>query len=145
MSARTPSLADVLTRLIRDQRLSYAHIARIGRISRNTVKQIADGKTVNPGPDTLCKIAVGLAVDPYTGRIHQETMVMALDELGTASGHDDLAGRWVRQTLPVLLTTVVGNLETATAWVELIAQFPDIAPDNVRAIVERLSAQRREQ
>jgi transcriptional regulator with XRE-family HTH domain len=139
MSARVSSLADVLTKLRRGQRLSYAHIARVGHLSRNTVKQITDGKTRRPSEDTLCKIAVGLAVDPYTGRINQETMVRALRELGEAAGYPDLREHHVQQTLPVLLSTITGNLETAQAWVDLIVATPDLDPEDVRRIAAEVA------
>lgn len=134
-----PTLAVVLTRLIRNQRVSYAHIARIGHLSRNTVALIAKGETPHPTADTLCRIAVGLAADPYTGRIDQDAMVMALDDLGAVSGHGDLRDAWVRQTLPVLLATIVGSLDAATAWVELIAAHPDANPAQVRALAAELA------
>lgn len=143
MSSVALPLADTLTRLIRDQRVSYAHIGRIGHLSRNTIKLIADGSTRHPTADTLCRIALGLSADPYTGRIHQETLVMALEELGDASGRGDLHAALRRETLPVLLATIVGSVETAAAWVELIAAYPDVDPAEVRPHVERAARRRR--
>ena len=143
MSALPATLAGVLTRIRREQRLSYAHIGRVGHLSRNTVKQIADGKTTDPSVETLCRIALGLAVDPYTGQINQDTLTMSLRDLGAASGRDDLAGELVRETLPVLLAAVIGDRDRAAAWVALIAAYPDLDPADVREMVERLARRRR--
>lgn len=137
------TLAATLTRIRRDQRLSYAHIGRVGRLSRNTIKQIADGKTADPSGETLCRIALGLAVDPYTGQINQDTLAMSLRALGAAAGHTDLRGELVEQTLPVLLAAVIGDRERAAAWVALIAAHPDVEPDAVRPSVEQLAHRRR--
>lgn len=135
MTTSTPTLAEVLTRLIHEERLSYAHIARIGGLSRNTVKQIADGRTTNPNEETLCRISVGLAANPYTGRVHQETMTNALEHLGAAIGGEAVLVEWVRRTLPILVTTLTGEFNRATAWVDLIAQFPDTDPEPVRSFL----------
>lgn len=138
MSVQEMTLASELTRLIREQRLSYAHIARPGQLSRNTVKQIADGKTRHPGAMTLCLIAVGLAVDPYTGRLDQETLVKALGRLGATSGYGDLREEGVRRILPAVLAAVVGDLDAAQAWTEVIFASPKVDVDRVRALAARL-------
>jgi len=83
-----------------------------------------------------------LAVDPYTGEIDQEVLVMALEKLGRASGHPDLGRRWAQNTIPVLLASVVGSVETATAWVELIATFSDFDAEQVRRVADELTKQR---
>lgn len=131
-----------MTSLMREQRLTYAQIARPGRLSRNTVRLIAIGKTRDPEEHTLFRIGLGLAVDPYTGEIDQEVLVMALERLGRASGHPDLGRRWAQNTIPVLLASVVGSVETATAWVELIAAFPDFDVEHVRRLADELTKQR---
>ena len=135
------SLADALTALIHEQRLSYAQIARPGRLTRNTVRLIAIGKTRNPSEHTLVKIGVGLAVSPYTGHLDQEVLAMALRRLGRASGHPDLGQRWAENTIPVLLATVTGSVETATAWVQLIEQFPSLDEEHIRQLATLLARQ----
>ncbi len=142
MSPVSPTLAETLTTLIHDQRLSYAHIARVGHLSRNTVKQIADGKTKQPNAETLCLIAVGLAQDPYTGSIDQETLVMALRRLGRAAGYDDLREDGVMRLLPPLLATITGDLDAARAWADLVVEHAGLDADRVRALGRRRARSR---
>lgn len=142
MTGDETSLAATFNRLIQSQRLSYAHIARIAHLSRNTVKLIADGKTRQPTAETLCRIAVGLGADPYTRRVHQETMVMALRELGEAAGYGDLKDGWITDVLPVLLATITGDVERASAWLQVIADYAGVEPERVRALLERATERR---
>ena len=139
METDNETLALALTRLMRRQRLTYAQIARPGRLSRNTVRLIAKGITTDPGEDTLTKIGVGLSVDPYTGEIDQEVMIMSLRRLGRASGHPDLGKQWARDAIPVLLAAIVGSVERAEAWVDLIAQYPELDVERLRQIIEQFA------
>lgn len=127
--------------LIREQRLSYAQVARPGRLSRNTVRLIALGITENPSESTLAKIGLGLSVDPYTGEIDKEVLTMSLARLGRASGHQDLGEQWARDAIPVLLATVIGSVDRASAWIDLITEYPDLDVETVRRMVEQLARQ----
>lgn len=142
MSESRPSLAQTLTKLRLDERLSYAHIARVGRISRNTAKQIADGKTHQPDAETLAKIAVGIGVDPSYGHMVQDTLDRALRELGEAAGYGDLRDPLMTRTLPVLLAAVVGDLDDAVAWLVRMAAESPKAAEHTRALGRRLDAER---
>jgi hypothetical protein len=139
MSDVDETLAEALTRLMHDQRLGYAQIAKPGHLSRNTVRLIATGKTLHPGELTLIKICVGLAVHPHYRILDQEYLRMSLDTLGRASGHPDLGTEGIQRTLPVLLATIVGDLDAANAWVELIAEQAALTSDEVRALSAQLS------
>jgi len=54
----------------------------------------------------------------------------------------DPAVFWAHTMLPVLLTRIVGSVDTAVAWAELIAAFPDLDVDQVRQIGEQLAQER---
>lgn len=137
MNADRPSLAATLMRLKKAERLSYAFIGRIAGLTRNTVRLIAVGTTRQPSADTLCRIAVALATDPYDRRIDQEKLARFLRELGAAAGYADLKLSLVDETLPVLLAVLVGDHEQAAAWVRLIADAPAADVTDVRAMIRR--------
>ena len=136
-----PTLGQALSTIIREQRLSYAQVARPGRLSRNTVRLIALGITKDPSESTLAKISLGLSVDPYTGEIDKEVLTMSLARLGHASGHQELGEQWARDAIPVLLATVIGSVDRASAWVDLITRYPDLDVEIVRDAVERIVRQ----
>jgi hypothetical protein len=142
MTTPNPTLGQALSTMIREQRLSYATVARPGRLSRNTVRLIALGMTENPDVSTLAKIGLGLSVDPYTGEIDKEVLTMSLARLGRASGHQDLGEQWAHDAIPVLLATVIGSVERAAAWVDLITRYPELDVELVREAVERLARQK---
>lgn len=141
MPPRKETLAQALSAVIRDERSTYARVARPGRLSRNTVRLIALGRTEHPSESTLVKIAVGLSVDPYTGKIDKKVLTRSLARLGRASGHQNLGEHWARDEIPVLLAIVIGSLDVAEAWVDLIADYPDLDPTSVRRMVEHLARQ----
>jgi transcriptional regulator with XRE-family HTH domain len=143
MSADAPTPASVLRAWIDKNRQSYAHIARVAGVSRNTVTQIVNGKTHQSSAQTLCQIAVGIAVDPKSGQTDQEVIDKTIELLEPVAGLGDLRERGVRQPMRVLLATVVGSREVADDWLDLIADYPDIAPSQVRALLDRWRAQRR--
>jgi len=145
MSTRTETIAHALTALIHDERSTYARVARPGRLARNTVRLIALGRTKSPSESTLVKIAVGLSVDPYTARIDKKILTRSLARLGRASGHQTLGKDWVRDEIPVLLAVVVGSVEAAEAWVDLIADYPDLDVASVRRWAEQQARQKKPQ
>lgn len=132
MNSAPPSLAATLTRLKKRERLPYAQIARVARLTRNTVRLIATGTTHQPSAETLCRIAVGLSTDPDDGRIDQEKLVTYVRQLGQAAGLGDLRRTLVEETLPVLLAAVVGDHERAAAWARLVADLPDADVASIR-------------
>jgi hypothetical protein len=115
----------VLWLLKKDQRVSYAHIARPGKLSRNTVKLILDGTTRNPSRETVCKLLIGLALDPDDGTTDQEFLKDALARVTQVSGYEDLVTDWLPGTLACLLAAHVGDLEVAKAWLGLIRDRQD--------------------
>lgn len=142
-SRNNGDVAAVLTFWKRDQRVSYAHIARPGKLSRNTVKLIATGQTQHPSRETVCKIVVGLALDPYDGSTDQEVLSSALGEMAQALGYEDLVTEWLPGTLECLLAAHVGDLERARAWLGLIREHPGVDPEAIAALaahVPQLSA-----
>lgn len=129
----TDSLAVVVTKLKRHYRLSYAQIGRVAGLSRNGVKQIADGKTLHPDMETLCRLAVGLVADPDDETIDQEELAAALAHIGRASGYGALRESYVRTALPVLLAVITADLAVARAWLAIIEHQTPAVAEEIRA------------
>jgi hypothetical protein len=124
-STESPTIGAIVSSWRKRQRVSYAHIARPGRLSRNTIKLIADGVTRRPSHDTLVKIAVGLALDPYDKTIDREVLGLVLHQFQRVVGYQDLLDPWLTTTLEVLLATIVVDTERARAWLTLMAMHHD--------------------
>jgi hypothetical protein len=133
-SRDSEELAHVLWFLKKDQRVSYAHIARPGKLSRNTVKLILDGTTRNPTRETVCKVLIGLALDPDDGTTDQEFLKDALARVTQVPGYEDLVTDWLPGTLECLLAAHVGDLAVARAWLEMIRDRRDAGLDEIAEI-----------
>lgn len=132
-------VAAILTFWKQDQRVSYAHIARPGQLSRNTVKLIATGATRHPSRETVCKIVVGLALDPYDGSTDQDVLTSALGDMAQALGYEDLVTEWLPGTLECLLAAHVGDLERARAWLRLIREHPSADTEAIAALAAHVA------
>jgi hypothetical protein len=133
-SRDSDDLAVVLMLMKKDQRVTYAHIARPGKMSRNTIKLILTGETRHPGRETVCKILVGLALDPDDGTTDQEFLTEAIERVTQVPGYEDLMTDWLPGTLECLLAAQVGDLARARAWLRLIRERQDAALAEIEEI-----------
>lgn len=140
----TDSLSVVVTKLKRASRLGYAQIARVAGLSRQGIKAIADGLTLHPDAETLCRFAIGVLTDPDDGAIDQEELAITLEHLGRASGYGDLRECCIRTVLPVLLTVVTADHAASTAWLSLVAHQTPAADVDIHAFDAMLTATRRD-
>jgi transcriptional regulator with XRE-family HTH domain len=141
-SSKRATLGAILMRWKLDQRLTYAAIARPGMLSRNTVKKIADGSTPNPSRDTICKLAVGLAIDPGYGTTDKEVLTTSLREMWETAGYEDDLADWLRSSLEVLLTVLIQDRTRARGWLDLAAQERDATAEQIAACGEWLRRER---
>lgn len=125
MAERT-RLGDTLEKLIQDQRVSIAHIVKYGEISRNTIWLIQQGVTTTPEPETLRKIARGLATDPHSAQFDRPVYITCLRTLCEGAGMRDLTADIPPCDLETEIRAVVGNRDDASALTLFVRRFPNM-------------------
>lgn len=121
-------LGDTLERLIQDQRVSIAHIVKYSGISRNTIWLIQQGVTTDPEPETLRKIARGLATDPHSTKFDRPVYVNSLRALCEAAGLPDLTEEIPPCDLETEIRAVVGDRDAASVLTLLVRRYPRMTP-----------------
>lgn len=131
-------LASVLSRWIRRERLRPADIERAAGVTRAHLWLITTGKVSRPMPETLRKIAQGLATDPDTGEVDRLKRDQALMELSAAAGYPE-TGDADADELAHAIRAVVGNQQLTEFWCTVIAAYPTLTPTHqqvLRAVLE---------
>src|SRR4051812_49329673 len=123
-----PSLASVLSRWIRQERLRPADIERASGITRAHLWLMTSGKVSRPTPETLRKLARALATDPHTGERDRVKAELALRELSEAAGYPELGTDPDASDLAAALRAAVGNQQVADFWREMVGRYPEISP-----------------
>ena len=136
MATPTPSLATVLSRWIRAERLRPMHFVA-GGISRGHLRLMLAAKPVRPDIKTLRKVARVVATDP-DGKVDRLKYDTVLRELAVAAGHDDLLPRVAESELEAAIAGYVTNPQVADFYHEIIKTYPDLTPAHqqiVRAVL----------
>jgi transcriptional regulator with XRE-family HTH domain len=128
MAEESPSLATVLTRWIRRERLRPYDIERASGITRAHLWLMTHGRVKRPTPETLRKLAKALASDPETGEVDRLKRNEALREMSAAVGYADPGSSADRDDLVRVVGAVVGNQQVTEFWCELISEHPDVSP-----------------
>jgi hypothetical protein len=121
------TLAEALDGWIADQRLRVADVARSGGLSRQTVYNIRDGELVSP--ETVRKLARGVATDPRTGVLDRSLYGMALSELFLAAGFKPPEDEVVTVSLEDQITRLVGRRATAEQIARALELYPELSQD----------------
>lgn len=128
MADDEPSLATVLSRWIRRERLRPIDIHRAAGITRPHLWLLLNDRVARPEPETLRKLALAVATDPDTKAVDRLKRDEALRDFSRAAGYpaseSDLdAGDLVRA-----IRAVVGNQQSTDFWCEMIKAHGDISP-----------------
>lgn len=138
MAAAKPSLATVLKRWMRRERLRPNEVAGLAGISRAHLWLMLNGRVARPTPETLRKLARALASDPHERTVDRLKRDEALRELALVAGYPDLADRADAGELIRAIMAVVGNPQAAEFWAEMIAAHPTLSPtlqNMIRAVI----------
>lgn len=122
------------------QRVTVSHVAHHGNLSRNTIYLIQQGTTTDPSPDTLRKIARGLATNARTGKFERSTYVEALRDLAAIAGRVALseeASAIPPVDLEAEIALVVGSRRRADVLAKFLRRYPALSPDQ-RTLVDAL-------
>jgi len=114
-----------------------AHVAKRGKVSRNTIWLIQQGTTTTPEVETLRKIARGLAADPYTGEIERTAYLAAWRDLAAAANLPDPTTDVPPATLESGVRAVVADQRRADALAAFVRKYPNMSPDQ-RKLVDAL-------
>jgi hypothetical protein len=120
-------LADALERWLQRTRLEKAVVARQGGLSRGTLYYILDGSPAEP--DTLRKVARGLATDPFSKAFDPHLYADAIEELFAAAGYALPPNEVVRISLEDEVERLVRNRATAEQIVKVLEKFPELSTD----------------
>jgi transcriptional regulator with XRE-family HTH domain len=141
MAENAEPLATVLTRWIRRERLRPADIERACGVSRAHLWLMTSGKVPRPTPETLRKLALGLATDPDTRVVDRLKRDHALGELSVAAGYPDFRTDADAGDLIVALRAASANHQVAEFWREMVERYPDLSPTHqqiVRSVLEQI-------
>lgn len=130
-TAHETILAATLAALLRDRRVSVAHVARAGGLARNTVAYILTGKTRHPPTATLRRVARGVATDPGTGELDREVMTKAERLLAIGAGYADPAGRDAESLLELAFFSSLNSRERARAWMATFERYKGLDAEEV--------------
>jgi transcriptional regulator with XRE-family HTH domain len=124
--AEQTRLWETIEALLREQRVNQAHVVRHGGVSRNTLALIRHGTTNGPEPETLRKIARGIAADPDTGTVSRTDYVVVLQRLCRAAGLPDLAQDIPPCDLEAEIRAVVKDRSRARVLTAFIRKYPEM-------------------
>jgi hypothetical protein len=109
--------------MLQKERLTVAFVMRVGRLSRNTVENLRDGKTENPSRRTLSGAARAVATDPQSLIMDDHKMRKAERALHVAAGFAAPTTDDIETMLELLLYYRVGSEERARAWAATIERL----------------------
>lgn len=135
-------IATVLQRWMRRERLKPHEVARASGLSRAHVGLIAHGRVARPGPDTLRRLATGLATDPYDGAVDANKRASALADLSVAAGYADLSLEADPGSIRAAALAAGLGDQPARFYEALMLAYPDPTPpvqDVVRGVLERFA------
>lgn len=127
-------LGDVIDALIKRHRVGITHISDTGGVSRNTIDLIRKGTTGEPGPETLRKIARGLATDPHSGDFDRPVYVDALRKMSEAAGLPDLTLDFPPCDLEAEIRSVIKDRDRASVFAAVLRRYPTMTPGQRRLV-----------
>lgn len=133
----TSALSGALRAHMREQRAKPAYLARVGGLAPNTIVLILRGTTGRPKPETLRRLALALATDPYTGEVDRPYLERALGDLQTAAGYIAVGADVRRAVLRLGLRLAVAGSERVAAWEWLIERYASLPGSSVRTLSPR--------
>jgi transcriptional regulator with XRE-family HTH domain len=128
MSHDEPTLAAVLQRLMRQERLRPHQVAAASGLTRAHLWLLLNGRIARPTPETIRKLAVGLATDPYDNVVDQDKRILLLRQLSAAAGYPDLSVQSQPGALVREIQAVVGNPQMTDFYERLIREHPSLSP-----------------
>lgn len=126
-------VGDLLAQLRGRAGLSRRDLAELARISDGTIKLIEYGATEQPSPDTLRRIADGLATNRATARVDADSAAELYGELMAAAGYA------VTATPPYgglegEIGQLVRSKDRAAALAAFVRKYPNLSPDERRLV-----------
>jgi hypothetical protein len=134
-------LADLLAAWKLDRRVSYAHIARHGKVSLNTLRYLFAGSRHIPERETLHKVAVGLATEwsaPY--HLDDDLLTRIEREVFAIAGYTPLDDETARGLLERALLATGQSVSRARRLAGLLracAELDDAAIEQITASAAR--------
>lgn len=133
--AERVDLAECVQSWMQRQRLEKAELARLSGIGRNTLYRILEGMPAQP--DTLRKIAKGVATDPHSGEVDAAVRQDVLKDFSDATGFDliDLAPPPSLEA--AIRSEGVRSPRQAAKLAAFLRKYPNMTP-NQRKLVDAL-------
>lgn len=116
--------------------LSRRVLAELSGISSGAMQLIEYGETVQPEPETLRRLSIGLATNRATGRVDEAAATELYESLMSAAGYaagKDSAGT----TLESAISSVVQSPRQATRLAAFLRRYPNMSA-NQRRLVDAL-------
>jgi transcriptional regulator with XRE-family HTH domain len=128
-------LAEAFVAWQRRRNLSLAHIARHGKVARNTLEYLRKGTAREISRPTLRKIANGLATEPYPPYPRDASMADQIyRDLHRAAGYGDVESHLPDTFLEQALFYRLGTLERAHAWQAAIERLACLEPAEIASL-----------
>jgi len=127
-------LGEALFMWIDQQRVSMAHVARHGHVAVNTMRMILLGETRHPTPDTLRRLARGIATAPRTHEVAAAVAERCYQDLAIITGYTDVGGQETDTLLRFGLLMTLKSEERARAWAEQIAALSHLEPAEIATL-----------
>lgn len=125
-------LAEAFVAWQRRRYATLAHIARHGKVARNTLEYLRKGTAREISRVTLRKVANGLATEPYPPYLRDTTLSDQIyRDLHRAADYGEVPTELPETFLETALYAVVGTLERAHAWQAVIERLADLSPDEI--------------
>lgn len=130
--AERADLADVVKTWMERRRLDRVELARLSGIARNTLYRILEGMAAQP--ETLRKIAKGLATDPHTDEIDSGIRLLALRDFAQVAGID-LADDAPPPTLEQAIRAEgIQSPRQAAKLAAFLRRYPNMSTDQRRLV-----------
>lgn len=92
MHDTTSAVGATIARWRRHERLQAVQVARAGGVSVDVLRRVETGRTRFPKAETIARITVGLATDPWAGALDDELVRRIADDLRRAGDSGALTG-----------------------------------------------------
>jgi hypothetical protein len=126
-------LADLTEALRVRERVRPMDLVRASGLAWNTIKYIRQGRTAQPGRETLHALTIGLATDPATGELDDQKMTEIERLLNVAAGYADPTAAEARTLIELGVYYRLNSLARARYYAELIEREADAGGEAERS------------
>lgn len=130
--AERADLAGVLNGWVERSRLDKAVLARLAGIGRDTLYRVLRGMPAQP--DTLRKLARGLATDPFSGEVDQAVRYEALRDFAQVTGFELMEDDTPPSLEAAIRAEGVKSPRKAARLAAFVRKYPNMSTNQLRLV-----------